>query len=120
MAADYALALLAESLSAFLCGIFMDTWPNYWTANRMSILMGCSSWIFTLAWLVYHQMGGGAASLEASNMTQLTQLDHSDPNQTKQTTQKKTNQTINQQRSVLSSKDIRASLLGSETMPLLS
>ena len=66
MAADFALALLAESISAFACGILMDHWPTIWTANSMSVLFGCISFVWMFAWWGYHTAGGGAASAEAS------------------------------------------------------
>ena len=66
MAADFALALLAESISAFACGILMDHWPTIWTANSMSVLFGCISFVWMFVWWGYHSDGGGAASPEAS------------------------------------------------------
>ena len=66
MAADFALALLAESISAFACGILMNHWPTIWTANSMSVLFGCISFVWMFVWWGYHSAGGGAASPEAS------------------------------------------------------
>ena len=68
MAADFALALLAESISAFVCGILMDHYPKFWTANTMSIFMGCVCTVCMILWWIYHYSGGGAASSEAKLM----------------------------------------------------
>jgi hypothetical protein len=72
MAADYALALLAEAFSALVCGILMDdddssSWTNgmFATVDHVSLLMGCSSTFWMVVWSFYHCSGRGAKAASA-------------------------------------------------------
>jgi len=63
-AADYALALLAESLSAMTAGILQD--DGGYTAEQVCIILGGFGLLLWAIWVYYHYRGGGAAGYIAS------------------------------------------------------
>jgi hypothetical protein len=59
MAVDYALALLTESLSAFICGVLQDHLGL--TVDEVSLVEAIGATLLMILWGWYHYAGGGAA-----------------------------------------------------------
>lgn len=62
LAADYAIALVNEALSAFLCGVVMD--QAHWTPYQVSAGLAGLTAIFTALWWSYYLSGKGAGKYE--------------------------------------------------------
>jgi hypothetical protein len=68
LATDYALALLAEALSAVYCGVLID---HGLSAYRVSFLLAILGLFFTLGWSVYHISGHGAKKFRHTDSDEL-------------------------------------------------
>lgn len=58
LATDFAIALLAEALSAYYCGVLLD--KHGLSAYQVSFILAIFSLVLTIAWTVYHSSGHGA------------------------------------------------------------
>ena len=67
LAVDYALALLAESLSAYICGILIDRAGL--SPHEVSFVLTIISLVLTLVWSLYHISGRGAGIYKASRQS---------------------------------------------------
>ena len=63
LAVDNALALLAESSSALLCGFLQDRVDL--SAEQITLMTAATGGVMVILWTIYHVMGCGAASEEA-------------------------------------------------------
>ena len=63
LAVDNALALLAESLSALLCGFLQD--HVCLSAEQVTLITATTGGVMVGVWSIYHIMGYGAAGEEA-------------------------------------------------------
>jgi hypothetical protein len=70
LAADYALALLTEAISAYLCGVLMD--QAELSVYQVSSVLALLTAVSTVIWIWYHVAGLGAAKYRSSESSSLT------------------------------------------------
>jgi hypothetical protein len=77
LAADYALALLAEALSAYLCGFLID--QAGLSAYQVSFVLAALTTLLTVIWSWYHISGHGAGKYKSEILSPQKRRDTDEP-----------------------------------------